>query len=155
MTEVSWRELRCTQCGAPAGQLCFSASGKPAGEPHAARRQAAREASMPRPLLGYAPTYETPHVVSLTDRGKAICGSAIDTIPEIQPPLTSADPRCRNLLGKVAYARNPVLTGVCPVCVSDEDLDDKGRIVAHKQVLGIARTDVDCDGAGQLPDGES
>jgi hypothetical protein len=45
-------------------------------------------------------------------------------------------------------------TGVCPVCVSEEDLDADGRIGPHKQIRGITRTDIDCAGAGQLPDGE-
>ena len=45
--------------------------------------------------------------------------------------------------------------GVCPVCVSEEDVDAVGRIAGHKQMLGYVRTDVDCGGGGQLPDGES
>jgi hypothetical protein len=154
LTGLSWRDVACPRpgCSGQVGQYCTSASGRTALEPHSDRLRAAREAGLPRPLLGYSPQYETPHVVSVADKAKAICGAAIDTIPEIQPPLASADSRCRNLLGKVPYARNPTLTGVCPVCVSEEDLDGDGQVVPHKQMYGGKRSDVDCAGAGELPE---
>lgn len=87
---------------------------------------------------------------------------------DITCPRCAAPPhrRCRSGLGKsIANAhlerreealreqsKTRLLLGVCPVCVSEEDLDDDGRIAPHKQVLGLARTDVDCPGAGHLPE---
>lgn len=154
MTDISWRDVPCTGCGAPVKQNCFSRTGKVALEPHAARRQAAREAGLPTPVLGYPRQAELPHIVSLADKTRALCSAVIETIPEIQPPLHTACPKCRNLLGKIPYRRDTAVTGVCPVCVSDEDLDDEGRIKPHKQMLGTARTDIDCGGAGEFSDGD-
>lgn len=45
--------------------------------------------------------------------------------------------------------------GTCRECLSVEKLDPDGRIVAHKQLYGIARTSDDCDGGGEKPDADS
>jgi hypothetical protein len=42
--------------------------------------------------------------------------------------------------------------GVCPVCLSVEDLDDQGLIADHKVLYGAARRGDDCTGKGQPPE---
>lgn len=42
--------------------------------------------------------------------------------------------------------------GTCPDCLSVEKVDKAGLIRPHKQMYGIARTDIDCPGAGQKPE---
>lgn len=149
---ASWRKVPCPSCLAPIYKRCRTNDGRDATEPHAARRQAAVVADLPTPLLAYAWSGEWPHIVSAADPQRALCGAGLVEPPVLQPPLTSAHPKCRNLLGKVPAAPAIAPTGTCPVCVSEEDLDEDGHIKAHKQLHGLARTDVDCDGAGQKPE---
>jgi hypothetical protein len=151
----SWRDVACPSCGAPVRQGCFNKLGGPATEPHIARIRAAREQGMPTPLLGYPDQSEIPHVVSGADEGRAICGAELVLPhPVLQPGIAAVDPKCRNLLPKSTYAVARALTGICPECVSEEDLDERGLIAAHKQMRGGRRTDVDCVGAGQKPEAD-
>ncbi|MCW6003918.1 hypothetical protein K1W54_04880 [Micromonospora sp. CPCC 205371] len=149
---ASWRKVPCPSCLARRLQPCRTADGREATEPHAARRQAGKVAELPAPLLSYGWGGEWPHIVSAADPRRALCGVGLVVPPVLQPSLESAHPQCKNLLGKVDAATAIAPTGVCPVCVSEEDLDEDGRIKAHKQMYGGRRTDVDCDGAGQKPE---
>jgi hypothetical protein len=151
----TWRDVPCPQCGAPARQKCFTKAGTPAFEPHVARIRAAGEAGLPTPLLGYPHESETPHVVSAVDSMRAICGAELVTPhPVLQPGMDGVDPKCRNLLPKVPYAVALPLTGACPGCLSDEDLDEQGLIMPHRVLYGGTRLAEDCGGAGQKPEAD-
>jgi hypothetical protein len=151
----SWRDVPCPQCGAPVRQRCFTKLGTPAVEAHVARLRAVDEAALPTPLLGYPDQSDIPHVVSAADEGRAICGAELVLPhPVLQPGIAAVDPKCRNRLTKVPYAVARPLTGICPECVSEEDLDERGLIAPHKQMLAGRRTDVDCVGAGQKPEAD-
>jgi hypothetical protein len=151
----SWRDIPCPQCGAPVRQRCFTKAGAPAVEPHVARLRAVDEAGLPTPLLGYPDQSEIPHVVSAADERRAICGAELVLPhPVLQPGIDGVDPKCRNLLPKSAYAVVLPLTGICPECVSEEDLDEQGLIAPHKQMRGGRRTELDCVGAGQKPEAD-
>jgi hypothetical protein len=153
MPEASWRDVACPTCGAPARQRCFNKLGAPATEPHVARVRTVDEAGLPTPLLAYPHESETPHVVSAVDSMRAICGAELEVPhPVLQPGIAAVDPKCRNLLPKVPYAVALPLTGICPGCLSEEDLDEQGLIMPHKVLYGDTRLAEDCDGAGQKPE---
>lgn len=149
---TSWRDIACPTCGAPARQRCFQRDGRPATEPHAARRQGAAAAGVPTPVLAYPENSASPHIVSADDPTRALCGAVVGTPPVLQPPLRLVHAKCLNLLGKKESAPAIPPTGVCPECVNEEDLDDLGRIKPHFQMLGGVRTSLSCPGGGREPE---
>jgi hypothetical protein len=153
---ASWRKVSCPSCLAQRFERCRTGDGRVATEPHAARRQAARAADLPTPLLSYAWSGESPHIVSAADPLRALCGAAVVEAPTLQPSLLSAHPQCRNLLGKVEAAAVAPPTVACPVCGAEETPGPDMTVPDHKEQRrnkwGVYRADVDCDGAGRKPE---
>lgn len=147
---VSWKDVACTTCGAPINQRCM-ARGRWV-EPHSARVVAAVLASMPvPPQLGYTDK-DGLHIVSDADKTAALCRAELVSVPLLQPPFEHVCQNCLRKLAGVKPATEPMRTGVCPVCVSEEDLDDNGLIGSHNQMYGTRRTDEKCPGKGMAPE---
>lgn len=153
MTEVSWRDVACTKCGAPINQRCTAGRGW-AEKPHIDRLVAAVLASLPPPLLGYT-AKEGLHIASDADQTVALCRAELVSVPTLQPPLVDVCQNCLRQLAGVKPATERLRTGVCPECVSEEDLDAAGLIPPHKQMLGLRRSEIDCIGEGQQPEATS
>lgn len=110
------------------------------------------------PLYAFTKTGVAVHLIQVARPEWTLCHVWVYQVPvaALQPINPTLCPRCAQRSTAVEFVlAPPSTTGVCPVCVSDEDLDAAGRISQHKQMLGTARTDVDCDGAGELPDGDA
>lgn len=156
-SEISWRDLACTQCGAPVNQRCW-VGGKWCKQPHNARLVAAVLASMPSPpQLGYSEKAGL-HIVSGSDGKTALCGAVLDSVPLLQPPLVDGCSNCLRRLVSTTPATEPQTIGVCPECGAEETLED-GRLPAHRKLVqrrhGIERSGEWCDGKGMLPEATS
>jgi hypothetical protein len=100
---------------------------------------------------------DLPHLIRPGRPGYTLCKRMVVSVPELQPATpANVCPDCvqRAEHGAPYLPASTPMTGVCPVCVSEEDLDEQGLIKPHKQMYGSKRTDVDCDGAGEKPEAD-
>lgn len=107
------------------------------------------------PKYGYVLADDLPHLIRLRRPGYSLCKRVVVQVPQLQP--TNPAEVCPDCTQRAAHGApylpaDAPLTGVCPECVNEEDLDDFGKVKPHLQVLGGKRTDLSCSGAGREPE---
>jgi hypothetical protein len=165
--KVSWRDVTCRHCNAGPGRNCRGGNGREQSVCHAVR---SRDATKPAPaatraatsgtglVYGYTLKGQVAHIVSAVSRQLLLCGRRTDYIPQVQPQGPKVCGTCEStmeLKGGAASAPGPV-EGDCPVCGSEEALNDDGLVVAHNQLVvgrtGLRRIDKVCSGGGEPPE---